>query len=207
MAVLLRERAITCRASGSRRALESRRCARCRPAGSGVLCYWNGWPLCRPSVRRRSAASSKQAARRGPRAPDLPARGRRQPTRNPRAVQLPEASSQSAASRERARIRPADADPGRRHPPGHRRPRRARLRLHRQRQDRRLPAAHPAPADRAAARHHAGARAHAHARAGGPDPRRSERSRRAHAHHRRVRSSAVSAWGRRSTPSAAASTC
>ena len=54
-----------------------------------------------------------------------------------------------------------------------------------QRQDGRVPAADPAPADRQAARHDARARADADARARGADPRRPQRARRAHADHRR----------------------
>ena len=80
-----------------------------------------------------------------------------------------------------------DADPGRRHSARPRGPRRARLRDDRQRQDRRVPAADPAPADRQAARHDARARPHADARAGGADPRGRDGAGRAHADHRRGR--------------------
>ena len=55
-------------------------------------------------------------------------------------------------------LHPSHPDPGRRHPAGAGRPRRARLRHDRQRQDGGVSAADPAPADRQAPRHHAGAR-------------------------------------------------
>ena len=61
------------------------------------------------------------------------------------------------------------ADSGRRDPAGARRPRSARLRDDRQRQDRGVSAADSAPADRRAARHDARAGADADARAGGAD--------------------------------------
>ena len=85
-------------------------------------------------------------------------------------------------------------------------PRPAGLRDDRQRQDRRVSAADPAPADGPAPRHDARAGPDADARAGGADSRGPQRPRRAHAADGAPRCSAASAWGRRSTPSAAAST-
>ena len=70
----------------------------------------------------------------------------------PFAVHLAQAASQSPQRREGAGLRPSDADPGRRRAARARRPGRPRLRHDRQRQDRRLRAAHPPPPDRQAAR-------------------------------------------------------
>ena len=110
-----------------------------------------------------------------------------QPTRKgTHAVQQSETPSQPDEGRQGTRFHPTDADPERRDPAGARRARRARLRHDRQRQDGGVPAADPEPADGQAARHHARARAHADARTGRADPRRPQRSRRAHADHRGI---------------------
>ena len=76
----------------------------------------------------------------------------------------------------------------------------------RQRQDRRVSAADPAPADRRAARHDARAGARADARAGGADPRGSRTTSPSTRRSPAPPCSAASAWGRRSTRSGAAST-
>ena len=108
---------------------------------------------------------------------------------------------------QRARLRPPDPHPGRRHPAGAGRARRARLRVTGSGKTAAflLPILHQA--HRPAARHDARAGDHADARAGGADSGGSQRPRGAHADHRARRSTAASAWGRRSTPSAAAWTC
>ena len=124
-----------------------------------------------------------------------------------RAIYRARTPSQPASWRERAGVRSSDAHPGRRDSRRARRPRRARLRGDRQRQDRRVPAADSARADRQAARHDARARARAHARAGRADPRRPAAIWPCTRPSPAPRCSAASAWARRSTRSAAASTC
>ena len=66
-----------------------------------------------------------------------------------RVLHRSQASPQPALGPQGARLRASDADPGRRHSAGAGRARRAGLRHDRQRQDRGVPAADPAPADRA----------------------------------------------------------
>ena len=117
----------------------------------------------------------------GPRAPEAPARGGLIPKRTALVFLCSQPARESLACALGPRLREADSDPGRgdsRRPRG---PRRAGLRLHRQRQDRRLPAPDPRAPARAAARRDTRPGAHAHARARRADRRRRLRPRAPHA--------------------------
>ena len=116
------------------------------------------------------------------------------------------APSGSLARRQRDGIHAAHAHPERRDPARHGRPRRARLRHDRQRQDSRLPASDPAPPDRQEARRDARPHPDPDARAGRPDPGARPRAHGAHASHFGLRLRRCRPWAPRSTRSGPART-
>ena len=123
------------------------------------------------------------------------------PSLQTNAIYPAEASSRSSSRRQRPRLSETDADSGRRHSTGTRRPRSSRMRPDRQREDRGVSAADSARPDAEAAQpsgHDARAHHYADARAGGADCRRPQGLHRSHAHQRLCR-----VWRRRHGPAGA----